>query len=216
MRQFVVIGLGRFGSSVAKTLVEMGNEVLVIDRDPERVQDFAPLVTHAVEADSTDEKALKALGIRNFDVVVVSIGDDIQSNILTSLILKEMGIKKIVVKARNELHGRVLNKIGVDKVIFPERDMGVRVAHSLVSPNILDFIELSEDYSIMEISAGKAFSGKSLKELNFRARFGCNVIAIKNGDRMNVSPSAQDVIHSGDILVVLGHNRDLKKLEGEA
>jgi trk system potassium uptake protein len=214
-RQFAVIGVGRFGGSVAKTLIEMGNEVLVIDRDPERVQAFASLATHAVEADSTDEKALKALGIRNFDVVVVSIGDDIQASIMTTLILKEMNVSKIVVKARNDLHGKVLYKIGADKVIYPERDMGVRVAHSLVSPNILDFIELSEDYSIMEISAGKTFSGKSLKELNFRARYGCNVIAIKSGDRMNVSPSAHDVIQLGDILVVLGHNRDLKKLEEE-
>lgn len=214
-RQFAVIGVGRFGGSVAKTLIEMGNEVLVIDRDPERVQAFASLATHAVEADSTDEKALKALGIRNFDVVVVSIGDDIQASIMTTLILKEMNVSKIVVKARNDLHGKVLYKIGADKVIYPERDMGVRVAHSLVSPNILDFIELSDEYSIMEISAGKMFSGKSLKELNFRARFGCNVIAIKSGDRMNVSPSANDVIQLGDILVVLGHNRDLKKLEEE-
>lgn len=214
-RQFAVIGVGRFGGSVAKTLIEMGNEVLVIDRDPERVQAFASLATHAVEADSTDEKALKALGIRNFDVVVVSIGDDIQASIMTTLILKEMNVSKIVVKARNDLHGKVLYKIGADKVIYPERDMGVRVAHSLVSPNILDFIELSDEYSIMEISAGKMFSGKSLKELNFRARYGCNVIAIKSGDRMNVSPSAHDVIQLGDILVVLGHNRDLKKLEEE-
>ncbi len=216
MRQFAVIGLGRFGGSLARTLIEMGNEVLAIDRDPERVQAFASLVTHAVEADSTDERALKALGIRNFDVVVVSIGDDIQSSILTTLILKEMGVNKIVVKARNDLHGKVLYKIGADRVIYPERDMGIRVAHSLISPNILDFIELSGDYSIMEISAGEKFSGKSLKELDFRARFGCNVIAIKSGERMNVSPTAQDVIHSGDILIVLGHNRDLKKLEEEA
>ncbi len=215
-QQFAVIGVGRFGGSVARTLVEMGNEVLVIDRDPERVQAFAALVTHAVEADSTDEKALKALGIRNFDVVVVSIGDDIQSSIMTTLILKEMDVKKIVVKARNDLHGKVLYKIGADKVIFPERDMGVRVAHSLISPNILDFIEVSEDYSIVEISAGQKFSGKSLKELNFRARYGCNVIAIQSGERMNVSPSAHDVIHAGDVLMVLGHNRDLKKLEEEA
>lgn len=216
IRQFAVIGLGRFGGSVAQTLTDMGYEVLAIDRDPGRVQDFAQVVTHAVEADATDEQALKALGIRNFDVVVVSIGEDIQSSILTTLILKEMGVNKIVVKARNDLHGKVLCKIGADKVIFPERDMGVRVAHSLISPNILDFIELSDDYSIVEISAGKEFSGKTLKELDLRARFGCNVMAIKSGDRMNVAPSADDVIHAGDTLVVIGHNRDLKKLEEEA
>ncbi|MDR6226530.1 potassium channel family protein [Desmospora profundinema] len=215
-KTFAVIGLGRFGGSVAKTLHDMGYEVMAIDRDPQRVQDFAQIVTHAVEADSTDENALKALGVRNFDVVVVSIGEDIQSSIMTTLILQEMGVKKVVVKARNDLHGKVLYKIGAHKVVFPERDMGVRVVHNLISPNILDYIELADDYSIIEVSAGEFFAGKTLEKLDIRAKFGCNVMAIKSGPRINIAPLADDVIHEGDILVVIGHNNDLKKLEEKA
>ncbi|MBN2909072.1 TrkA family potassium uptake protein [Polycladomyces sp. WAk] len=216
-KQFAVIGLGRFGGSVANTLSEMGYEVLAIDQDPQRVQDFSQVVTHAVEADSTDENALKALGIRNFDVVVVSIGEDIQASIMTTLILKELGVKKIVVKARNDLHGKVLYKIGADKVVYPERDMGVRVVHHLISPNILDYIELAEGYSIVEISAGDFFAGKTLQELDIRARYGCNVMAIKSRDgKINIAPAAGDVIHKGDVLVVIGSNDNLKQLEEHA
>ncbi|MFC4075701.1 potassium channel family protein [Salinithrix halophila] len=215
-KQFAVIGLGRFGGSVAKTLHDMGYEVLAIDKDPHRVQDYAQIVTHAVEADSTDENALRALGIRNFDVVVVSIGEDIQSSIMTSLILQEIGVGKVVVKARNDLHGKVLYKIGADKVIYPERDMGVRVVHNLISPNILDYIELADDYSIIEVHAGEFFAGKSLEQLDIRAKFGCNVMAIKSGPGINIAPLASDRIKEGDILVVIGHNNDLKKLEEKA
>src|SRR5262249_30771190 len=137
------------------------------------------IVTHAVSADSTDEEALRALGIRNFDVIVVAIGEDIQASILTTLILKDMGVPALVVKAQNELHGKVLSKIGADKVVYPERDMGLRVAHHLTSPNILDYIELSKDYSILEMKAADSMIGKNLKELDIRARFGCNVMAIR-------------------------------------
>src|SRR6185312_6010110 len=133
---------------VANALGEMGYDVLAIDSNEQRTQEVAEMVTHAVTADSTDEDALRALGIRNFDVVVVAIGEDIQASILTTLILKDMGVPVLIVKAKNELHGKVLSKIGADKVVFPERDMGFRVAHHLISPNILDFIELSDDYSI--------------------------------------------------------------------
>lgn len=215
-KQFAVVGLGRFGGSVAKTLSEMGYDVLAIDRNEQRIQDFSDRVTHAVEADTTDEQALKVLGIRNFDVVVVAIGENIQASILTTLILKEMGVKKIVVKAQNELHGKVLYKIGADRVVFPERDMGIRVVHNLISSNILDIIELADDYSIVEINAGEYFAGKTLKELNIRAKFGCNIMAIKSGDRINIAPLAGDRIHEGDILVVIGHNDDIKRLEEHA
>lgn len=215
-KQFAVIGLGRFGGSIAKTLSEMGYEVLAIDCNEQRIQDFSNIVTHAVEADTTDEQALKVLGIRNFDVVVVAIGDNIQASILTTLILKEMGVKKIVVKAQNELHGKVLYKIGADKVVFPERDMGIRVVHNLISSNILDIIELADDYSIVEINAGEYFAGKTLKELNIRAKFGCTIMAIKSGDHINIAPLAGDRIHEGDILVVIGHNDDIKRLEEHA
>lgn len=215
-KQFAVIGLGRFGGSVARALCEMGYEVLVVDKNEQRIQDFSNIATHAVVADTTDEEALNALGIRNFDIVVVAIGEDIQSSILTTLILKEMDVQKVVVKARNALHGKVLYKIGADKVVYPERDMGIRVVHSLISPNILDIIELADDYSIVEIHAGEFFSGKTLKDLDIRAKFGCNVMAIKSGDRINIAPLASDRINEGDILVVIGHNDDLQRLEEKA
>jgi len=211
--QYVVIGMGRFGSSVATALSNLGFEVLAIDSDEQKIQEIANIVTHAVSADTTDEEALRALGVRNFDVVVVAIGADIQASILTTLILKELGVPKLIVKAQNELHGKVLSKIGADKVVFPERDMGLRVAHHLISPNILDYIELSDDYSILEIKAPAQVVGKNLKQLDIRARFKCNVLAIKTGDSMNISPYAEDIIHENDTLVIVGKNEDLSSLE---
>lgn len=216
MKQYAVIGLGRFGTSVAKTLYGMEYEVLGIDGDEDKVQDAVDYVTHAVTADATDENALKALGIRNFDVVVVAIGADIQASILTTLILKEQGVKHIVAKAQNELHGKVLSKIGADKVVYPERDMGVRVAHNLISPNILDYIELSPDYSMVEIVASDKIVGKTLAEVDFRRKYHCNVMAIKTNGRINISPLANDKIHEGDVLVVIGKNEDLQDLEEDA
>lgn len=212
-KQFAVIGMGRFGLSVATALSNMGLDVLAIDADEHRTQLVANLVTHAVSADSTDEEALRALGIRNFDVVVVAIGEDIQASILTTLILKDLGSPLIVVKAQNELHGKVLQKIGADKVIYPERDMGLRVAHHLTSPNVLDYIELSDEYSIVEMRVSSEMVGKNLIELDIRARFGCNVMAIKRGSRMNISPSAAERLTADDILVIVGEKNDLTKLE---
>lgn len=215
-KQFAVIGLGRFGSSVARTLYEMGHEVMGIDEDEERINANIQHVTHAVAADTTDERALKELGIRNFDVVVVSIGADIQASILTTLILKEMGVKKIVAKAQNERHGQVLYKVGADRVVFPERDMGIRVAHNLISANVLDFIELDKDYSVAEVAVTSTMVGKTLRQLDVRARFNINVIAIKSRERFNINPSPDDVIQKNDVLVVIGHNANLKRLEEKA
>ncbi|RQD77247.1 MAG: TrkA family potassium uptake protein [Candidatus Syntrophonatronum acetioxidans] len=213
MKQFVVIGMGHFGASIATTLFSMGHDVLAIDINEEKVQEVTDRVTHTVQADSTNENALLALGIRNFDVAVVSIGQDMQSNILTTLILKEMGVKYVVAKARTELHGKVLYRIGADQVIFPERDMGVRVAHNLVAANILDYIELSPDFSIVEIVAPGNFVGRSLLDLDLRARYSVNVIAIKSGEELNLTPKAEDVIKKEDILIVAGENKKLKRLE---
>ncbi|SHM11840.1 trk system potassium uptake protein TrkA [Caldanaerovirga acetigignens] len=213
MKQFVVIGLGRFGSSVAKTLYKLGYDVLGIDISEEIVQSLADSITHAVQADATDENTLKALGVRNFDVGIVSIGDDIQASILVTLILKEIGIKYVIAKAQNDLHGRVLYKIGADRVVFPERDMGVRVAHNLVASNILDYIELSPEFSIVELEAFPEWYDKTLGELKMRKNYGLNVMAIKRGEEVIVSPGAEDLITKGDILVVVGQNKDIEKLE---
>ncbi|MCK4259231.1 MAG: TrkA family potassium uptake protein [Halanaerobiales bacterium] len=212
MRQFVVIGLGRFGSSVAKTLAERDYDVLVIDRDEALVQEMSNLVTYAVQADSTDENAMNSLGLRNFDVAVVAIGSNIHSNILTTMILKEMGVRYVVTKAVDPLHGKVLEKVGANKIVYPERDMGKRIALNLVSSNMLDFIEFAPNYSIVEILATKGMIGKTLTELQFRSRFGVNVIAVKEGERINISPAASDEIKDGDVLIVVGENQLLDKL----
>ncbi|MGC5326332.1 potassium channel family protein [Brevibacillus sp. SYSU BS000544] len=212
-KQFAIIGLGRFGSSVARTLYEMDFEVMGIDENEDRINEIIQYVTHAVVADSTDEMALKEIGIRNFDVVVVAIGADIQASILTVLILKEMGVKKIVAKAQNERHGQVLYKVGADRVVFPERDMGVRVAHNLISANVLDFIELAEDYSVAEVVVSRSMVSNTLRQLDVRAKFGVNVIAIKSGENFNIAPGPDEVIKEKDVLVVIGHNRDLKDFE---
>ncbi|SFM15600.1 trk system potassium uptake protein TrkA [Paenibacillus sp. 1_12] len=212
-KQFAVIGLGRFGTSVAKTLSGLDFEVLAIDSSEQRIHEISSIVTHVVQADSTDEEALRALGLRNFDVVVVAIGDDIQASILTTIIVKEIGVPTVIVKAQNELHGKVLKKVGADKVIYPERDMGQRVAHHLISTNIIEYIELSEDHSIVELRASRAMIGKSLSQLNIRAKYGCNVIGIKTGAKMNIAPSADDLLDAEDILIIVGNNEDLQNFE---
>lgn len=211
-KQFVVIGLGRFGSSVARTLAEKGYDVLAIDLDEEKVQSAAHVVTHAVQVDATDEESMKSLGVRNFDVAIISIGSDIQSNILATLVVKELGVPHVVVKAQSELHGRVISKIGADKIIYPERDMGVRVANSLISSNVLDYIELSPDYTIAEVVPSPRLWGYTLTDLQFRIRFGVNIIAIKRGDDINITPHGGNTIREGDILIVMGDNDNLEQL----
>lgn len=213
MKQYVVIGLGRFGSSVARTLAEKGYNVLAIDRDEALVQELSTEVTHAVQADSTDEIAMNALGIRNFDVAIVAIGSDVHSNILTTMILKEMGVEHVVAKAVDQLHGKVLAKVGADNVVFPERDMGLRIARNLISSNFMDIIEFAPNYSMMEIMATKGMIGCTLNDLQLRSRYGVNVVAVKDGERINISPAASDELREGDVLVVLGENQALDKLK---
>lgn len=214
-KQFVAIGCGRFGSSVALKLMDLGYEVMIIDKNEETIQSIADKVTYAVQADVTDETTIKSLGIRNFDVAIISIGADIQSSILVTLMAKELGVKYVVAKAQNELHSKVLYKIGADRVVFPEREMGVRIAKNLVSHNILDYIELAPDYSIMEVLALDEWLNKSLKDINMRSSYGINVMAIKQGENINIAVGPDDLIKEGDILVVIGHNEDLKKIEKE-
>ena len=212
-KQYVVIGLGRFGRSVAETLFTMGHDVLAIDSDEDVIQNISDKVTHAVQMDATDEYALRTLGIRNFDVAVVTIGSNVQASIMTTLILRESGVKYIVAKAQSEMHAKVLTKIGADKVILPEKDMGVRVAHNLVSSNLLDFIELSPDYSLIEIQAPIEWYGKNILELDVRSKFGINIMAIKSLDDINISPNAKDTIKEGDVLLCIGNTDDLARLE---
>jgi len=210
-KQFAVIGLGRFGGSVARTLYHMGYEVMGIDSDEELVDDIKDEVTYAVAADAQEEKVLESLGLRNFDVVVVAIGSDIRASILITLYLKEMGVKKVVAKAVNDVHGKVLEKVGADKIVYPERDMGERVAHYLVSSNLLDYIAISDKYSLLEATVPKNLAGKSLKESNLRVKYGVNVVAIKRGDELIVSPAGEERMNPDDVLILIGKTHDLEK-----
>jgi trk system potassium uptake protein TrkA len=213
-KQFIVIGMGRFGQSVARTLTSMGKEVLAVDKDEEHVNDIAPHVTHAVQADATDEKALNALGLRNFDVALVTIGDDIQSSILVTLLCKEMGVHHVVAKAQTELHAKVLLKIGADRVIFPERDMGVRLAHNLAAANVIDYIQVSDELRVLEIGVTPSWAGKSLIDLDFRKKYGVNVIAIKNSaGKINTTPRGGDILNSDDLLIVVGQADEIGRIE---
>ncbi|CAM3046736.1 TrkA family potassium uptake protein [Paenibacillus sediminis] len=214
-QQFAVIGLGRFGGALATELMDLGYEVLGIDRDEEVVNDMSELLTHAVVADATDEEVLRSLGIRNFDCGIVAIGNDIQMSILAAILLKDLGVKTVVAKAITTLHGRALEKIGVDRVIFPERDMGIRVAHQLVTPNLLDYIELSKDYSIVEMTVPEQLHGKTLAELNPRARFGCSIVALHKPNGVIVAPTALDHLQKGDIMVIIGANEKIDGFEAE-
>ena len=212
-RQFAVIGLGRFGSNMAKALSKMGYEVLAIDKNQHKVQEFSDEVTHVVQADTTDENALRELGILNFDVVVVAIGEDVQANVLTTLQLKEIGVNFIVATSRNSLHTKLLEKVGADRIVAPERDMARRVAYNLASTSVMDYIELSPRFSIVEITAPKAFQNKTIAESNIRAKYGINVVAIKRGEDLIISPLPSEKIIKDDIVVVVGKNDSINGLE---
>lgn len=212
-KQFAVIGLGRFGSSLATALSKLGYQVLAMDKDEARVQKYSDVFTHVIQGDSTDENVLKAIGIRNFDCVIVAIGGDLQDNVMTTLLVKDMGIKYVVAKAQNNLHGRMLEKIGADRVVYPEREMGQRVAHSLVSTAILDMIELSPEISILEISAPAKAINRSLAEANLRAKYQINVLAIKRDEAVIAAPRPDEIILEDDLLIVMGNNRDIYELE---
>ncbi|MGE5417389.1 MAG: potassium channel family protein [Acidobacteriota bacterium] len=210
-KQFAVIGLGRFGSSVARTLYNMGFEVMGIDSNEDLVEDIKEDITYGVTADAQEERVLESLGIRNFDVVIVAIGNDIQASVLVTLIVKEMGVKKVVVKAVNDTHGRLLEKVGADKIVYPERDMGERVAHYLASSNLLDYIEISDKYSLLEATVPSKFAAKTLKDINLRVKYGVDVIAIKRQDNLIIAPSGEAMLYPDDVLILIGKTEDLDK-----
>lgn len=212
-KEFVVIGLGRFGGSIVRELIEQDADVMAIDIDTERVDEFASIATQAVVADTTDESVLKSLGIRNFEHVIVAIGENIQASILTTLMLKEIGVKRITVKAQNDYHAKVLDKIGADKVVHPERDMGIRIAHNMLSNNVLDYLELSDEHSIMEVKANEKLAGFTLIGLDIRANYGINIVAIKRDKEIIVSPQADMEIQFQDILIIIGSDADINRFE---
>ncbi len=214
-KDFVVFGLGKFGRSVAQTLAANGCDVLAIDKNEETIQDVSEFVTHAVQADVTDSDALHALGIRNFEVAVVAISNDMQSSIMATILAKEMGVGYVVAKAQNDIHKRVLEKVGADRVIFPEREIGVRIANNLTSDSFVDFIELSEDFSIVELEVKEQWKGKTLRELDMRNDYGLNVIGMRQGLTMTITPGPDKLLELGEILIVIGSNTNLMKLSDE-
>ena len=211
-KQFAVIGIGRFGESLIHELRRMNHQVLAIDTDEDRFENIAAVATHAVQADSTDEKTLRALDIQSFHSVIVAIGGDLEASILTVLTLQEIGVNKIIAKAQNEMHGKVLEKMGVDIVLYPERDMAIRLARSLSASNIIEQIELSTEFGITEFKAPKSFAGRSLAQLRLPNKLKITILAVKSGERIKVTPSADYVINEGDILLAFGSNRFLEKL----
>ena len=214
-RQYAVIGMGRFGTSVAMTLVKAGQEVLVVDSDEERIQKVAEFFTHAVVVDTTDEAAFTALGIRNFDMVVVAIGHDVQASVLTTLLLKEMGVRHIVAKAASVLHGKMLDKVGADQVVFPERDMGQRIAHNLMSTNIIDYFELAPDLGIIEVDVSGRLVGKSLLESKLREKYSITVIAVRRAGKISLSPDPAAILVESDRLIIVGDNLGIQRFETE-
>ncbi|MDP4152956.1 MAG: TrkA family potassium uptake protein [Bacillota bacterium] len=214
MKSFAVIGLGRFGFNLAKTLFSLGYEVLVIDENEDNVQKISDFVTHAVVGDAKDENVLRSIGIRNFDCVIVAVSNHLESSVLISLMLKEMGVKYVVSKVQSEMHAKVLQKIGVDKIVFPEKDMGMKVAQSLAMNNILDYIELSDTYSIAEVMTPPKWVGKTLRELNVRANHGVNIMAIRHDStkQIDVSPNPDNKLSERDALVIIGSNQDISTI----
>lgn len=213
MKSYFVIGLGRFGSSMARALCRQGAEVLAMDIRPDLVQQVANDVTHAVVGDAQDKEVLRALDVRSFDCAVIAIGDNLAVSVLTVMNLKELGVPFVVCKAHDETYRKVLEKLGVDRVVIPEQEHAQRVAKSLFSHNVLDYIELSKDYGIMELPVPKSWVGSTLKELNVRARLGINIIAVKHGEDTNVSPGADYRLQAGEVLAVLGDNVALEAMQ---
>lgn len=214
MKSYVVIGLGRLGTAVSEELSRIGNEVLVIDSDEERVSAVSDIVTHAIIGDATDESVLRSIGVSDFDCVVVAIGEDLEHSVLITLMLKDLGARQIVCKARNEAHRRVLEMVGADRVVIPERDMGRRLAQTLSNSNFIDYIELSSNYGIVEMKAPSLWVGKSLVETGVRLKYGVTILAAHSpsGDDFVISPTAEYIIKPTDVLEVVGTTEALEKV----
>ena len=212
-KQYLVLGLGRFGESLAKSLYKLGQEVLAVDEDEETVEAIAPYVTQAVQIDATDEGALQSLGVRNFDAAIVSIGQNMRDSILVCVLLKELGVPNLIAKATDDLHAKVLRKVGVDRVVFPERDMGMRLAKSLLTPNVLEMIDLSDDYQLVEIILPMKWVGDTIIGVDVRRKYGISILAIHRGGQFIVSPTPDLMFETGDILLVLGKKDDIDNIE---
>lgn len=211
-KQFAVFGLGSFGESVAVTLQQLGCEVVAVDNHMEHVQEISEQVSYAIKADAGDPEVIKSLGTRNLDGVVVAVADDMEASVMATLVSKEIGVPYVIAKAKNELHATILKKIGADAVIFPEMEMGVRVAKTLMSSDFADWIALSPDYSIIEIATPKEWVGKSLQQLDVRRSHDVNVVGIKIGEEVEVNPDPERTLQEDMTLIIIGSNYALEKI----
>ncbi|QQK07520.1 potassium channel family protein [Miniphocaeibacter halophilus] len=212
MKQFVVIGCGRFGKSLALKLSELNQEVLVIDQDEDVVNEISPSVTYAVTADVTAEGVLEDLGVQNFDVVIIGMSSNFEASVLVTATAKELGVDTVIAKVKDTLHGKIMTKIGADKVIIPEKETGLRLAHSLTKKSIIDFIEVSEEFSLMEIKAPKNWTNKMIKDLEIRNKYNLSIIAVRRNEDIIINPEADLVIGSSDVLSVVGKTSDIEEL----
>lgn len=214
-RQFAVLGLGRFGQSLVKTLTENDCDVLCCDKNIEIVNEMSKYGCHAIQADVTDAHVLDQFGINNFDVVVVAIGENMEGSILATMLAKDMGAKLVIAKAKNDMQRSILKKVGADRVVLPERDMGARIANTLITTNVIDYINLSDKFAIAEIEPHSKWTDKTLAESNARAKYGINIVAIKRRDKIIVSPSPNEIIDKEDILVVVGETDAVQKINND-
>ena len=215
MKNFIVIGLGRFGTAVARELYSVGKDVLAMDVKSENVQNIADYVTHAVTGDGRDPAVLQAIGIQDYDCAVVTVGDDVGSSALITMRLKEAGVPKIICKAQSHVHQRLLEKLGADRVVFPEHEMGIKTAQGLARSNILNFIELSPEFAIVEVDLPEGWAKRTIRELDVRAKYKVNIIAVRQGSEMHVAPGADWVLSGEDKLIVLGRDSDISALCGK-
>ncbi|NLG56850.1 MAG: TrkA family potassium uptake protein [Clostridiales bacterium] len=212
-KQYIIFGVGRFGSALARTLNDLGHEVLAIDSEESRVAAIAPHVTSALQVSAMDEEGMRSLGIRNFDAAIVAIGDNLEHSIMACILCKELGAKYIVGKATDAMHAKVLRKLGVDRVVFPERDMGERVAHSLTSPHLLDLISLDGDYVLVNLSCPKDWAGKTLREADIRRRHQVTLLALYHGNDMSMDITPDTLLAQEDRLLVLGRRKAVEGVE---
>ena len=211
---YAIVGLGRFGSSLLESLIDADQEVLVIDKNPTLVENYMDIATHAVIADAQDEDALRDLDLASFDHVVVAIGHNQQASILTTILLKDIGVRHVIAKAENNLHARVLDKVGADQVVRPENEMAHRLAEQLMTPNLLNFIDLGDKHSLGEIKIGNLrFANKTIEEIDIRKNYGLNIISIRSEDRVVITPDPDEIIQVGDVLTVAGETKDVKHFE---
>jgi trk system potassium uptake protein TrkA len=210
--QVMVVGLGRFGSAAARELEKLGHDVMAVDRDEEVVNDIAPNVTHAVQLDATDEDALRAAGAAEFDAAIVAISSAAEASIFATMLLKGLGVPNVIAKAGSVLHGRILSRVGADRVVLPEMEMGQRVAHSFNVPDVIDYLDIAPDFGIERVRPAEHFLGRTLRDLDLPGRLQLTPIAIRRGARVTVNPHPDERVGEGDELVLIGRDASLQHL----